>query len=234
MRFTSLFIGGVLAVSLAACAKQNTPEFAMRNAHGLTAEHEEIHSQAQTLTKMTKDIVRKSTLNGAAIGAMAGCGLALVAATNAKNCLSGVAVGATAGAVIGHENGKKQIAHRINLVSPSALVKSIRTSSDQVAQIEMTLPSVLAAQDIALSDLTERMKRGEITEDVFAANADQIRKDRGELVQALALSEAQARSAHENLKAAASQGQTGLDWHINATQHLADDVVSARSSINLL
>lgn len=235
MRITSILISTVLAIGVAGCAqKDDEAEFAMRNAQGATAEHLVMQDQAQALTKMTREIVRKSTYNGAALGAVAGCGLAVLAPGAAKNCIGGVATGAAVGAVVGHAQGEKQVAKRMQLVSPSALVRSIGKTTDQVAQIEMTLPSLLAAQDIELAELSQKMTRGEITEETYAARADQIRADRSELAQALSVSAAQAHQAHENLKIAEARGQTGLDWHIHATKNLSRDVMSARSTIDLL
>ena len=234
MRISSLVISAALIVGVAGCAKEEGAEFVMRNADGATAEHIVLQEQAVTLTQMTRDIVRKSTLNGAALGAVAGCGLAAVSTSNAGKCVGGLVAGAAAGAALGHAHGTTQASKRMQLVSPSALVRSIGKTSDQVAQIEMTLPSLLAAQDIELSDLTKQMEQGAITAATFAARADQIRADRSALSQALMLSAAQARTAYDNLKAAQAQGQAGLDWHINATRHLSEDVLSARSTISLL
>jgi len=214
--------------------KKEEPEFAMRNATGAVAEHAVMQEQAAALSKMTQDVVRKSTLNGAALGAIAGCGLVVLNAANAQNCVAGALAGGLAGAAIGNASGHKQVEKRMQLVSPSDLVRTIGKSTDQVAQIEMSLPSLLAAQDIELAEMTQKLKQGEITEADYAAKADKIRQDRAELAQTLSLSAAQAQTAHNNLKDAAAQGQTGLDWHINATGFLAKDVMSARDTIDLL
>ena len=57
--------------------------------------------QAELLNDMAKGIVRASTRRGAAISATFGCGLALVAASAAKDCVAGALVGAAGGALVG-------------------------------------------------------------------------------------------------------------------------------------
>lgn len=138
---TSRFIAyAVLAVSVSGCVSSTEPIFSSRGAapeqiSALSATNE-MQMQEQTnalnkmteqddLNKMTRDIIRKSTVNGAAIGAVAGCGLVLLSPSNAKNCVTGALAGGVVGATVGAAQGKKQAAKRVELVSPSALVRSI-------------------------------------------------------------------------------------------------------------
>jgi len=189
-----------------------------------------MQEQADALSSMTRSIIRKSTVQGAAIGAFAGCGLIILSASNAKNCVSGGAIGAVAGAA----SGKKQAVKRVELVSPSALVRVIGKADDRMDVVTRDLPNLLKKQDTELSLLNDRMKSGQISEDQYAHRFEVIKANRAELAEALSLSAAQANEAHRNLQDAKAKGQNGLDWHLSATRNLAREATSARSAISLL
>lgn len=227
-------------MGVSGCSKMSEPSFSTRSAptlnviKGNSASEAQVASQAQALTQMSAQIIRKSTGKGAAIGALAGCGMVLLSAANAKNCLTGAAAGAVVGAVVGHANGQKQVAKRVELVSPSALVKSIGKANDEMEALTLDLPTVLAQQDAEIASLTRQLESGRIDTTIYAARTEQIRGTRAQIAEALTLTAAQANEANRNLQGAAAQGQTGLDWHMNATSALAKNAMSARASISLL
>ncbi|MGH1576135.1 hypothetical protein [Planktotalea sp.] len=231
---------GALALGVAGCNQHNEPMISSRGAaseHVLAsslANEEVMMEQAGALTKMTRDIIRKSTVQGAAVGAVAGCGLAILSASNAKNCVTGVIAGGAVGALTGNAVGKKQAQNRVQLVSPSALVRSIGKADDRMDVVSRDLPGMLAAQDAELNTLTLKMAQGEITEAQYTQRFEVIKANRAQLAEALSLSATQANEAHRNLQEAQAKGQSGLDWHLSATKNLARDATSARSAITLL
>lgn len=240
MRTSRFIIPAVIALSMSGCVSSNEPMFSSRGAAPdqitLANATSETQMQQQTaaLNNMTRDIIRKSTINGAAIGAVAGCGLILLSPGNAKNCMTGALAGGVVGAAVGAAKGKKQAAKRVELVSPSALVRSIGKADDRMDVVSRDLPQLLAQQDTELAQLNSKMKSGKITEAQYAQRFEVIKANREQLAEALSLSAAQANEAHRNLQSAQSQGQTGLDWHLSATRNLARDATSARSAISLL
>ena len=237
---TSRFIAyAALAVSVSGCVSSTEPMFSSRGAapeeiSALSAANEmQMQEQTNALNKMTRDIIRKSTVNGAAIGAVAGCGLVLLSPSNAKNCVTGALAGGVVGATVGAAQGKKQAAKRVELVSPSALVRSIGKADDRMDVVSRDLPQLLKQQDAELASLNAEMTSGQITKDQFTHRFQVIKASRVQLAEALSLSAAQANEAHRNLQAAQAKGQTGLDWHLSATKNLARDATSARSAISL-
>jgi len=50
-------------------------------------------------------LIQTSTVNCALIGAALGCGLTVLSASNARNCLLGAALGGAGGAALGHVLG---------------------------------------------------------------------------------------------------------------------------------
>jgi len=75
---------------------------------------------------------------------------------------------------------------------------------------------------------------GTISTEEFDARLAMIRTNRAELAEALLMSSQQARTASANLREAAAQGQSGLEWHISAVDQMEREALSARSSIALL
>jgi uncharacterized protein YcfJ len=240
MRFSYIMLSGSLLVGLAGCMQTAEPMFSSRGSistqesQSVISHENQIEAQTKALTDMTRDIVRKSTIKGAAIGAVAGCGLVLLSASNAKNCVTGALTGGAIGAIAGAAAGKKQTEKRVELVSPSALVRSISKADDKMDEVARDLPKMLAQQDTEIATLNTQMAGGEITSTQFAHRFEVIKANRVQLAEALSLSATQANEAHRNLQVAQSEGQTGLDWHLSATKNLARDVLSARSAISLL
>lgn len=239
MRANRSLVIAAVALSLSGCVQNQSPMVSSRSAPNATimnvaAEEARMAEQTTALNRMTRDIIRKSTVNGAAIGALAGCGLAVISASNAKNCIGAAVVGGAVGAIAGNASGQKQAQKRIELVSPSALVRSIGKANDNMTGLRQDLPKLLAQQDAELDTLNAQLKNGQITEKQYTQRFEVIKANRAQLAEALSLSAAQANEAHRNLQAAQAKGQTGLDWHLSATQNLARDATSARSAISLL
>jgi hypothetical protein len=239
MRFSNVLLSGSIVLSLAGCMQSKEPMFSSRGiasekSAGALIQETQMSAQTEALSNMTRDIVRKSTVKGAAIGALAGCGLAIISAANAKNCVASALTGGAVGALVGNAAGKTHAAKRVELVSPSALVRSIGKADDKMDAVTRDLPTLLAQQDTEISNLNVKMKNGQITQDQYAHRFEVIKANREQLAKALSLSAAQANEAHRNLQSAQSEGQTGLDWHLSATENLARDATSARSAITLL
>ncbi|MEP5155167.1 hypothetical protein [Planktotalea sp.] len=228
----SLGLAGCVQSNQGVMSSRSTPAF--QSSSSVTSDEMRMAEQTAALNRMTQDIIRKSTGKGAAIGAIAGCGLVILSASNAKNCVAGALTGGAIGAVAGHASGKKQAEKRIELVSPSALVRSLAKADDSMDIVTRDLPNLLAQQDAELATLNHQMASGQITEKQFSKRFEVIKANRAQLAEALSLSATQANVAHRNLQNAKAQGQTGLDWHLSATQSLAREATSARSAISLL
>ena len=203
--------------------------FAAQDATGAT-----LDAQARELSDLSKRIVVQTTLEGAGIGAIVGCGMAVVSAGNASKCVAAAAVGAASGAVIGHQRGKRKVARQIEHVSPSAVVRTLRKSNDQMALVQRSLPARLEAQDAALARIDLQRATGAMDQRDYLTARAAITSERQALASALLETENHAHLAAANLRRAKSDGQAGLDWHISASEHLAREAVSARSSISLL
>lgn len=200
-----------------------------------TGDHSaEMAEQAATLDRMMQDVVRASTAKGAMLGAAVGCGLVLLSSKNAGKCLTGAAAGGITGAVVGHQTGKADLKRRVGLVSANTLTRNIRRTNDQMDDIMISLRETLARQEIEMAELREQRDAGKIAPAAYDAHVQIIKQDRAELAEALTLTGQKAKQATAHLEEAASQGQTGLEWHTSATSQLSRDIESAKSQIKLL
>ncbi|MEX0311235.1 MAG: hypothetical protein AB3N17_13440 [Tateyamaria sp.] len=230
---TAIFL---VFASLGACSAPN--EMPTRLSTDVLAfaatDSEAVKQQADALDRMARELLRKSTAKGAVRGALFGCGLAAVSASNARGCVAGAAAGGLTGAAFGRAAGQKEVERRVEIVSPNALVRSIRGMNDHLDELTLSLPDLLAEQDAELLDLDMRRDSGAIDADAYARAVANIRQSRADIADALTASAENVTAAQGNLEAAQAQGQNGLDWHINAAGHLAQDVASARSHISPL
>ena len=197
------------------------------------AQPAQMDAQAKALTELSHRIVVQSSIKGAAVGAVVGCGLA-VASANASRCLAAAAVGGASGAVVGHVTGKNNVTRRVEKVSPSAVVRTLRSTNAQMAVVKASLPARLAAQEEMLAQLDMQRATGAMAPNEYNSARASIAAERKAIAASLIQTENNAKQAAANLQVAQSQGQTGLDWHISATSKLANEAHSARSSISLL
>ena len=229
----------IAALTLSACAPQGSThptrfETNPLSFHNSDLESDSLTEQADILSANARAIVRASTLKGAMMGAAVGCGLSVLSASSASTCVKAAAVGAAGGAVIGNIVGKQDVERRIALASPNALVRNLRKANTNLDAITTSLPQVLAQQDAELNRLTLAYAANQISRETHETALHTIRQERANLAEALMITVKEAKLANSNLKHAASQGHSGLDWHIAATEKLARETHSARSTISLL
>ena len=237
MNKTVRIILPILAASaLSACAIPNeSATRAQTDVLSFSAQTPEtalVHQQAESLTRLSKDMIRKSTGKGAAIGAAVGCGLVLVSAKNAQKCLGGAVVGGTVGAVVGHEHGKRKVARSVAQVSASDMASALNETKTKVTEVRNSLPKTLAKQDAQLAALKAQRDAGKISPKAYKAHVMQIHDARARLAEALDNSARSARTSADNL-GVTSLKQPELLWHIGAAKRLEQDAVSTREQIKL-
>ena len=233
----SFHIAAPLAFVVLASCGQSPSDLSSRAAGAplsFAAQPAQMDAQTTALNELSRWIVVQTTLKGAGIGAAVGCGLAVVSSGNAQTCITAAATGAVGGAIVGHVIGKREVERRIEKISPSAVVRTLRKTNAQMALVKTSLPSRLAQQEEVLAALELQRAAGAITPQNYAKYRADIAAERQAMAAALIETEGHATQAAANLRTAQEQGQTGLEWHINATSELAREASSARSSISLL
>lgn len=191
-------------------------------------------ARAQELEAMSREILRRTTLQGAAIGAVAGCGLAAVTGSGTSKCVTGALAGGAVGAVAGNAVGQAQVKQRVEIVELSRVMPAVRDAGAKMELMQSDLPALLAAQKAEVAALDAGLADGSVTIEEHAARLSEMRDTRKQLAEALSLTAAQASQAHAALKSAEDQGQTGLAWYLLRIQNLEKKAVSARGTISLL
>lgn len=226
-----------LVLALGGCAQTQAPFASSISSAPSTAPHTQqdriLLDQAEALDRMSKDLVRKTTFRGAAIGAVAGCGFAVIGGS-AGRCAQAALAGGVIGGVAGHVSGKAQVQNRVELVELSRVLPSLRQTSEQVALVSGGVDDLVASQDAEIRVLKQDLAEGVISQDIYDERLADIRDIRAQLAEALSLSAAQAKQANQSLREAKDQGQTGVEWYINATSDVEDQAVSARAQLSLL
>lgn len=237
MRFPALLSSFAVAAVLGGCGvvphgttRSNVDplSFAQTSDAGLIAD------QAVALNLMADQLVRRSTVRGAVTGAVVSCGLAAVSVGSVQSCVVGAAAGGAAGAAIGQAAGQRDVEQRVELVSANALVRSIRGMNGQMSALQSGLPELLAEQDAELVDLKTRRSVGAISRKQYEQGVANIRDSRAMIAEALSLTITKTELASANMAGLATQGQSGLDWHLSATNELAREAHSARARITPL
>ena len=132
------------------------------------SQHENtVSRQADALNGLSNHLVLASILKGAKIGAVVGCSLAIVSASNAKNFIVGAVTGGATGALIEHSSGKTQIAQRVELVNPNQLVCDICKTNDTMETLTTSLPDLLAAQIEELEVLSFNRDMGTLSQGAY-------------------------------------------------------------------
>lgn len=236
MDMRSYIISPLIFVALASCGPSPSGVSSRSDVAPLNfvAELTEEGAQTQALSDLSRRIVVQTTIKGAGIGSALGCGIAVASGGNVQNCVTAVAAGAVGGAIVGRVAGQQDVARRIEKVSPSAVVRTLREANDQMELVQSSLPARLAAHEESLAQLELLYATGEISPKKYARSRADIAAERQAMAAALIQTERHAEEATQNLLAAQSQGQTDLHWHIGATKKLAAEASSARSRISLL
>lgn len=234
MRIPALLVLPFVLTACASAPPSSSSRFDTTRLGFAAEQPAQIDAQANALTELSHRIVVQTMVKGAGMGAAIGCGLAVISAGNAKNCIAAAATGAAGGAIVGHIVGKREVNRRVETISPSAVVRTLRKTNTQMVLVQNALPARLAAQEVALARIDLQRASGKLSAKAYAQSHASIMTERQALATALLTTEHHANQATANLRNAQNQGQTGLDWHISNTAKLARDASSARSSINLL
>ncbi|WP_299936445.1 hypothetical protein [uncultured Pelagimonas sp.] len=235
-RLKSAF-AAILVLTVAGCAQTKTPFASSMNRDAMpmvqTEQERTLAHQAQALDRMSKDLVRKTTFKGAALGAVAGCGLAIAGGSKAQ-CAQAALVGGVIGGVAGNATGKAQAKKRVEIVELNRVLPSLRKTNDQMDVVSGGVAELVAKQDAEIAQMKQQMAQGNLSQQAYDARLAEIRQVRGDVAQALTLSASQARQAKSALMDAQAQGQTGIDWYIAETNKLEAEAVSARAQLSLL
>jgi len=188
--------------------------------------------QADALRTMADDLVRASTLRGAGVGAVAGCGLAIISENELQRCVVGAIAGGAGGALIGAKIGERNVARRVAVATPEELSRKLIQTQSQLNHLKGDLPKILAHHENTLNKITVQYARGELSDQEHRLALLEIEKERSDLTEALTISARDLRAVERNIQSAVAVGQSGLEWHMTTAQKLSADVGSMRNTFD--
>lgn len=216
---------------LPAASVAGQSEVAMLSLADLPQREDELAAQSEALIAVTQKMVTVST--GRGLGALAGCGTAMLAPQGAQNCFTGAAKGAAIGALAGRAAGEQAVATKFEPISATEMVKALRRSDTQLGHVQARLSAVLAAQDAELAALEAARDLGEVPTEAYAHRRAAVAAYRSDLAQRLTRTAQEAEAVSANLNKAEAAGQSGLAWHRNRVANLERNALSARAEIRL-
>lgn len=176
----------------------------------LAAAEKTLVAEAKSLSQQSKDIVTRNTVQAAAIGAAAGCGLMLLMGGDANDCMQGAAMGAVAGGAVGYGAGKEAAKANTKLVEQKEVIAKLSGINKKLGSVETRLRSVVRQQDAELASLRRQMSAGQISESAYKARARGVNTNRKAVQSALQKTSGQVDGAYKNLVALEKDGAGDL------------------------
>lgn len=169
-----------------------------------------LEAEAKSLNQVTNDIIVRNTVEGAVVGALAGCGIALLMGGDGNDCARGAVVGGVAGGVTGNQVGRAAAAKNVELVKRDQVLANLRGVSTRLNSVESNLRSVVRAQNAEIASLNRQLAAGQVTKSSYNARVNAINSNRRTVDSALAASERNIVKTRNELRSARQQGQQGL------------------------
>lgn len=177
---------------------------------GKTAAERKLEADAKSLNQVSKKIIVNNTVQGALVGAAAGCGIALILGGNGSDCAAGAAAGGLIGGIGGNQVGQKAAQKNKEIVQTAAVVGNLAAVSKRLNTVEAELRSVLRSQDAEIRSLRRQVQAGQVSQSAYNARVRAIKSNRAVVNNELVKSERSVQEASNQLASAQKQGQPGL------------------------
>lgn len=176
---------GLLAVTLcllSACVDGTNGIMSNFGGGEKTANEIALEKEAKEFASDSRKIVVQNVLQGAAVGALAGCGLALL---TGEDCRRSAAAGAVAGGIGGAVAGSLAADANTELEQQKSIVANLKSTGQSLSKIETRLNQVVAAQRKEVAMLNARVKANEISDADRSARLKAINHNRAVVAAAL-------------------------------------------------
>lgn len=177
---------------------------------GKTAAERDLEAQVRDLNKVTQNIVVSNTVQGAVVGAIAGCGLVLLLGGNGNDCAKGAVAGGVVGGVAGNQVGQTAAQKKRELVQRDQVLANLKGVSAKLDGVEGKLHAVLKSQDAELASLRRQVKANQVSQSAYNQRLNAINANRKAVDAGLATSETNIVKTREEIKTAKAQGQSDL------------------------
>jgi uncharacterized protein YcfJ len=225
---------GVVVFALTACVEGGPSASLGSSSVGKTEAERALEQQARSLNEVSRDIIARNTMQGALVGAAAGCGIALLMGGGGNDCVAGAVVGGVAGGVGGNMVGRQAAAKNVEIVQTREVVNNLAQVSTRLNGVEGNLRRVLASQNSEIRSLQRQVASNQISQSDYRTRVRAINSNRSVVISELERSEANVVKATRDLQSAQSQGQRGLAPAIQAANSNRTRIQRTKSAISLI
>lgn len=102
---------------------------------GKNANEVALEREVMSLQQQTKNIIVRNTVEGAVMGALAGCALAVMMGGDERDCARGAAVGGIAGGVGGNAVGRAAAEKNEELVKQDAILANLKGINSKLGSV---------------------------------------------------------------------------------------------------
>lgn len=201
---------------------------------GKNAQEIALEKEVNALQKQTRDIVARNTVEGAIVGAAAGCAIGLLLGGDGDDCLAGAAVGAVAGGVGGNAVGRAAAEKNKELVKQDQILANLKGINASLGSVNSRLSAVLAAQNSEVASLKRQLDGEQISNSVYESRVRAINSNRSAVIKGLGAAEqdvAKSRSELVGISKESGQSYPALQTAAKSTE---TRLKTLRSSVNLI
>lgn len=229
--FTGLFVS--CFIFLGACTDEiNQISSSTGSApKGKTAAELSLEKQAKSLTEVSRDIVVRNTIEGAVVGAVAGCFLAEL--TGAK-CVEGAVVGGIAGGVGGNAVGKKAADVNKELVNQRQVIANLSGINKKLAGVQSSMRRVVSAQNTEIGSLKRQLTNKQISKSQYSSRVRAINSNRRNVSASLQRTEQNVANSRKRLVSLEKQGGKSLTSSKRAAATTQSRLANLRKSVFLV
>lgn len=222
-----------LAFVLSGCVENTGAVSALSGgvSKGKTSAEISLEKEARSLSQISRNIVTKHTLQGAAAGAAAGC---LAAALMGKDCVKGAVVGGIAGGVGGHAYGKKGAKANVTRVNQRELITKLSGVNKKLNSIEIGLRRVVASQNSEVASLRRRLASNQVSQSQYSSRIRAINSNRSAVRSGLLRAENNVAKSHKSLISLAKQDKQTYSTGKRAFSSTQNRFARTRKSISLV
>ncbi|MCB2130167.1 MAG: hypothetical protein KDE03_14080 [Rhodobacteraceae bacterium] len=239
MRTLVLSCFAALVLALSACTETTgggagVTQSAFGSSAQKTAAEKALEKEAQSLTQVTRNIVVKNTVEGAVMGALAGCGLALLMGGGGDDCARGAMVGGVVGGVAGNQVGQKAAAVKKELVRQDAIIANLKGINSKLNGVESNLRKVVNAQNSEIRSLQRQVANKQISSSAYNSRIKAINSNRQTVINALAKSESNVANSRTELVSLERQSGQKLSSSKAAATSTQNRLAALRKSVKLV
>lgn len=201
---------------------------------GKNANEIALEREVMSLQQQTKNIIVRNTVEGAVVGALAGCALAVMLGGDEKDCARGAVVGGVAGGVGGNAVGRAAAEKNEELVKQDAILANLKGINTKLGSVQGRLSAVLAAQKTELASLKRQLDGDQISKSAYDARVRSINANRTAVSSGLQAAETAVARSRTELASVEKEGGRAMPALQTAAKSTESRLKTLRGTISLI